>query len=213
MSMLGRRKTYTATAGKQAHPFIKGRKTYSQGQYNQMTRRMLSQGPRIYRFKRSHNYGTGATVAVTPTLVAQNYSLNDLPNYTEFTALFDFYKITGIRIRFLPYQTESNSTGTVNNAANVPIFHVVDTSDATAPTTVEELCEYQDHKISNLYTGFDVYFKPKFSDATSATRDGWVATTNPSLNYNGFKYAIPPTTNAMTFYIVVTFYMAFKDPK
>lgn len=211
--MLTRKQTYMATVGKQGHPYIKAKTNYASGRYSQVRRTLARQGPRIYRFKRSHNYGTSATVALTPTLVAQNYSLNDLPNYAEFTALFDYYKITGIRIRLLPYQTQSNSTGTVNNAANVPIFHVVDTSDSTPPTTVEELCEYEDHKITNLYTGFDVYFKPKFADATSATRDGWVATTNPSLNYFGFKYAIPPTTNAMTFYIVVTFYLAFKDPK
>lgn len=209
---MGRKKTYQA-ANPNSHPFIKGTRNYQQGRFSQVRRRIAQKGPKVYTFKRSHNFGTGTTVSLTPTLVAQNYSLNDLPNYAEFTALFDFYKITGIRIRLLPYQTESNSTGTVNNAANVPIFHVVDTSDATAPTTVEELCEYQDHKISNLYSGFDVYFKPKFADATSATRDGWVVTTNPSLNYFGFKYAIPPTTNSMTFYIVVTYYLSFKDPK
>lgn len=176
-------------------------------------RQLARQGPKVYPFKRSWNAGTGATVALTSTLFAANFSLNDVPGYTEFSALFDFYKVNGIRVKLIPYQTESNSTGTVNNAGNVPIFYVVDTTDSTPPSSVEELCEYQDHKITNLYTGLDCYFRPKFADATSAMRDGWVATTNTSLNYYGFKFAIPPSTNAMTYYLVYTYYLSFKDPK
>jgi len=183
------------------------------GARSQLYRRLAYKGPKVYNFKRSWNAGTGATVALTPSLYGTNFSLNDIPGYLEFTALFDYYKINRVRFRLLPYQTESNSTGTVNNAGNVPVFYVVDTSDATPPANVEELCEYQDHKIVNLYNGIDCYFKPKFADATSAARDGWVATTNPSLNWNGFKFAIPPTTNAMVYYLVWTFYVSFKDPK
>ena len=183
------------------------------GSRNQLTRRLAYKGPKVYNFKRSWNAGTGSTVALTSTLYATNFSLNDIPGYLEFTSLFDYYKINAVRFRLLPFQTESNSTGTVNNAGNVPIFSVVDTSDATAPASVEELCEYQDHKITNLYNGLDVYFKPKFADATSAVRGGWVACSNPSLNWNGFKFAIPPTTNSMVYYLVWTFYVSFKDPK
>jgi len=40
-----------------------------------------------------------------------------------------------------------------------------------------------------------------------------VACTNPSLNYFGLKIAIPPTTNAMVFYLVMTYYIQCKDPK
>ena len=178
-----------------------------------VTRAVARKGPKVYSFKRTYNLGTGATSALTPTLNGSNYSLNDLPGYLEFTNLFDYYKITGIRVRLIPYQTQSNSTGTVNNASNVPIFYVVDTSDNTPPASVEELCEYENCKITNLYSGFDIFFRPKFADATSASRDGWVACSNPSLNYYGFKYAIPPTVNNMTFYTVVSFYVSFKDPK
>lgn len=176
-------------------------------------RQIMYRGPKKYDFKRTWNAGTGATVALTPLLYAANFSLNDIPGYLEFTNLFDYYRINGIRFRLFPYQTQSNSTGTVNNAGNVPIFYAVDTTDATPPTTVEEILEYQDHKIVSLYDGIDCYIKPKFSDATSAQRGGWVACTNPSLNWFGFKLAIPPTTNAMTYYLVWTFYVSFKDPK
>lgn len=176
-------------------------------------RQIARQRSKIHYFKRTYNLGTGTTNPLTNTLAALNFSVNDMPSYTEFTSLYDYYKVNRIKVRIIPFQTESNSTGTVNNAGNVPIAYVVDTSDSTPPVTFEELLEYNDHKITNLYNGVSCYFKPKFADATSAIRDGWVATSNPSLNWYGFKYAIPPTTNAMAFYTIITFYVSFKDPK
>lgn len=182
------------------------------GNSRRMAKSLIAKN-KVYNFKRSFVYGTRATIPLTPTLIAENFSLNDIPAYTEFTSLFDYYCIKRIKVKYIPYQTESNSVSTVNNAGNVPVFHVVDTSDASAPATVEELAEYQDHKISKLYDGWSAYFTPKFADATSAVRGGWVATTNPSLNWYGYKYAIPPTTNAMTYFTVWTFYIQCKDPK
>lgn len=142
-----------------------------------------------------------------------NFSLNDMPGFSEITSMYDFYKITGVKYQWIPYQTESISTGSVNNVANVPIFYCVDTSDSGLPTSVNEVCEYNDHKIARVMRGFSVYFKPKFTDATSAQRDGWVSTVNSSLNWAGLKIAIPPTTNAMTYYILWTVYIKCKDPK
>ena len=98
--------------------------------------------------------------------------------------------------------------------ARTPIFYVVDYSDDTAPYSAEAVLEYNDHKISTTYQGFSIYIpNPKFADATSAERGGWVATSNPSLNWYGLKYAIPPTQVICQFYVVVTYYVSCKDPK
>ena len=169
----------------------------------------------IHKFKRTYNYGSISTAAATPTLTGWNFSMNDMPGYTELTALFDYYKLTGVLFKMIPYQqTMSNSVGTVNNSLNAPIFYAVDYSDDTAPTSPEAVLEYNDHKISTTYQGFSIYIpNPKFADATSAERGGWVATSNPSLNWYGLKYAIPPTQVICQFYVVVTYYVSCKDPK
>ena len=167
----------------------------------------------VHFFKRTYNYGIDlATETINPTLEAYNFSLNDIPGYTDFTGLFDYYKITGIRIKAIPYlQTDSNSVGTTNNSGNPPIFYVVDTNDGSSPVSVNAICEYNDHKISTVWKGFDVYFKPKFSDATQAERGGWVSTNNVTLDWYGLKVAIPPTVSITKFYIVITFYIRCKD--
>ena len=135
--------------------------------------------------------------------------------YNGLTALYDFYKLTGVTFHCIPYkQTDSNSVGTTNNTFQQPIFYAVDRSDSSTPASVGEVLEYNDHKISTVWKGFKIYIpNPKFSDATSSVRGGWVATSNPSLNWYGLKIAIPPTNVATSFYVVITYYVKCKDPK
>lgn len=171
----------------------------------------------IHSFKRTYDYGAYGIVTdgINPTYSAFNFSMNDMPGYTELTTLYDFYKLTGVLFHVIPYkQTDSNSVGTTNNTFQTPIFYAVDRSDAAAPTSVGEILEYNDHKISSVWKGFKIYISnPKFSDATSAIRGGWVSTSNASLNWYGLKIAIPPTNVATTFYVVITYYVKCKDPK
>lgn len=171
----------------------------------------------IHNFKRTYDYGVGVISGTTagPSYFGLNFSFNDIPGYTELSSLYDFYKITGVMFKCMPYQQDNASLSVVaNNLFNAPIFYAIDRSDGTAPTTISEVLEYNDHKISSVWKGFQIYIKdPKFADATSAQRGGWVATSNPSLNWFGLKVAIPATSVAAQFYVVVTFYVACKDPK
>lgn len=170
---------------------------------------------KIYAFKRTVDWGNTylTTDGINLTFQGWNFSLNDLPGYTELTNLFDYYKITGVLVRVMPYkQTDSNSTGSTNNSYNPPIFYAVDHSDNAAPTAVSQILEYEDHKIAQLWTGFKVFVRPKFADATSAMRDGWVACDNTSQNWYGLKLAIPPC-GATQMYVTMTYYVKFKDPK
>ena len=171
----------------------------------------------IHNFKRTFNLGASSltTDGVNNTLIGWNFSMNDMPGYTELTTLFDFYKLNGVLVRVMPYkQTNSNSVGSTNNSFNPPIFYAIDRSDSSSPTSVDELLEYNDHKIASVWKGFTCYVKaPKFADATAAMRGGWVATSNATQNWNGLKVAIPAAGSATAFYVTWTFYVSCKDPK
>ena len=169
----------------------------------------------IHKFKRTYNYGTFSSDGINPTLIAFNFSMNDMPGYSELQSLFDFYKLTGVTVKIIPWtQTDSNSQATLNNARNSPFFYAIDRNDSSAPASVDEVLENNDHRISSTYSGANVWIPyPKFSDATGASRDGWVATTNASLNWFGLKVAIPATATANTWYVTVTYYVSCKDAK
>lgn len=165
-------------------------------------------------FRRTFDFTTGITSVVSPTLVAFNFSLNDMPGYSELQAMFEEYKINGVLFRWMPYQTESNSTGTVNNVGNIPVIFAVDKTNSSAPASVNELLECQDHIVHNTLTNFTKWIpNPKFADSSSAVRDGWISTSNASLNYFGIKMAIPPTVSAMTYYITWTIYISCREKK
>ena len=56
----------------------------------------------IHRFKRTYNFGVVSSAAATPVLTGVNFSMNDMPGYTELTALFDYYKLTGVLYKMIP---------------------------------------------------------------------------------------------------------------
>ena len=206
MSMLRKRRSSSLGPISQPPPAKKIRKT------NYFRQPPLTN---VAKFKRSYDYTTIATDGINPYLAAFNFSINDMPGYTELTNMFDQYKLTGVTFRLIPYmQTQSNSVSAVNNSRNVPLYYVIDKSDSTAPTSINEVLEYNDHKIANAYDGFTLYIRePRFADATSAERGGFVATSNPSLNWYGLKIAIPPTSVATSYYVVMTYYVVMKNPK
>jgi len=187
---------------------------YKGGKTNPNTlRRQLAAAKRVHSFTRTYAYGIETTDGINPLLSAWALDLNDVPGYTELTALYDFYTIKRIKLTFLPYQTQSVSTSSVNNAQNVPIFYAVDLNDQSAPGSVNEVLEYQNCKTSATYKGFSCYWAPKFIDATSAERKGWISTASPSTKWYGVKVAIPPTGSAVKFYVTAKMYMQFKMPK
>ena len=135
----------------------------------------------IHRFKRTYNFGVVSSAAATPVLTGVNFSMNDMPGYTELTALFDYYKLTGVLYKMIPYQqTVSNSVSTINNSFNAPIFYAVDYSDDTAPYSVEAVLEYNDHKTRLLH----------FGTAMATKRDRRSTSTRQSSTYSWSKYAI-----------------------
>lgn len=170
----------------------------------------------VHYFKRtSASFGTLTTDSINPVREGFNFSFSDVPGYTELTALFDYYKITGIKVRIMPFtQDTSISTASLNNSYNPPIYIAPDTNDGSAPATVDAILEYDTLKIGWLWKGVSCYFKPKFSDATSAQRGGWVSTANATLDWYGLKVAIPPTGgSAGKATMLVTFYVQCKNVK
>lgn len=183
---------------------VRGFSKFKGGKTNPATlRRQLAASKKIHSFTRTYAYGIVTTDGINPLLSAWGLDLNDIPGYTELTALYDFYTIKRIKMTWLPYQTQSNSTGTISNAENVPIFYAVDLNDQSSPGSVNEVLEYQNCRTSNVYRGFSQYWAPKFIDATSAERTGWISTAAPSQKWFGLKVAVPPTGSAVKFYVVV----------
>lgn len=157
---------------------------------------------------------------ISETYAGYNFSLSDLPNYTEFTALYDMYKINRVKISFLPQQTISNSLSTVSNAAAYArFFSVIDTNDATAPTSIDQLREYESCKYTTIHRRHKRYFKPRITDSGNVYTPGnpWIATSSPNVNYFGLKVAAEAidstVSTTMDYTIECKYYLSFRNVK
>lgn len=194
-----------------------GRKKTFRRRYRKQTR-FSKKGQKLYLFKRFCDYGELTVSSLTGGSFAYNFSLNDLPNYTEFTSLYDMYKLNAVKITFIPQQTESISLGSINNANNVRFFSAIDYNDSSAPASANELREYQTCKVTSVFKQHKRYiYKPKILDSVSSSRTAWIATASPSTNHYGLKVWVDPidstTTTSMTYQVEAKLYLSFKQVK
>lgn len=176
----------------------------------------------VYSFKRTFqfaNFHMDHTTGLA-TSVGYSFKLNDLPNYTEFTALFDQYKITGIKIRLIPEQNQQALGVGVFNIP--PIYTVIDYDDDTALTAITDAMQYQNCKIHTTISGSQIvrFFRPHIAVAaysgtfTSYMNKSmqWIDSASPDTRHYGFKIIVAAiTTLDTTFSVVATYYLKMRN--
>lgn len=123
----------------------------------------------VHVFKRTAYLGTItasiSTLGVpSPVANAYTFTLNQLSGVSDFTSLFDQYKITGAKLQLTP---------TLNLGQNSPFFgtsftlgysrvhSVIDYDDNNAPASEDALLEYGSHKSTAPFQTHSRYIKPK----------------------------------------------------
>lgn len=181
---------------------------------------MALTGGKVYKFKRTVDLGNITASAAGDVLGALKFTLADLPNYTEFTALYDQYKIYFVVLRFVPDQNMASA----NNAAGTTtpiLYHVIDYDDATAPANKTDLFQYQNLKVRNFSRFSKITLRPHVAVAAyqgaftgyANFKSLWLDAANTAVEHYGVKYCISqPSANWVTSWrLVATYYMAFKN--
>lgn len=164
---------------------------------------------------------------------AGNNSQIGVPNYTEFTNLFDEWKIDYIKIKMM------YTTNVVNASATNPVFsnlslptvqHAVDTDDDVPPTSSNDLLQYQNLRTRMFDTNGPEYvqFKPKAQLATEAGNilatgyasnyGGWLNTASTGTDYMGMKIFADLSGNSAAthmgdFVFYITYGLKFRGVK
>lgn len=176
---------------------------------------------RAYTYKRkaySNSYVQGTTIA--DTTGALTFFLAGVPNYTEFTALYDQYKITRVVCEFIPKNTPAElGNGTI---APSQFWTYPDFDDNTAPPNLATVLQRQ-AVVRTKNTQFHKRIlcprisKPVYQDGISfaySPGKAWIDCTNPSVPHYGLKYFMEKATNAssITAYdLQITYYLAFRN--
>ena len=180
--------------------------------------------PKVYHFKRSL-YTQAALVNGNSGIQTAFYNtLNAVPNYTEFTALYDQYMIKKIVTKIIPRFTEVGQTQTNNPGFNV--HSIIDINDNAPPANVQELVQYQNYKMTRgdrihtrvycpaVETG--VQNTAVATSWASAKKFQWIDCAVTAIPHFGMKIVMDPTPvtgQTASYDVLTTFYMAFKNVK
>lgn len=172
----------------------------------------------IHYFKRNTytiNYVTSNSGVDTFKNVA--FALADLPNYTEFTNLYDQYQIQSIKYTILPrFNSVSISDG-------VPETWTIVDKDGTIPTSLSGFLQYQNLRIKRGASTHIRVFKPTplvnvynglTAGYSSPSKSIWIDTANATVPHWGLGIATPVSgTSDPAWDVRVEYRLAFKGVK
>lgn len=179
--------------------------------------RYSRKGTKVFLFKRFCSLGTVAADSALDQFFPFSFELNNVPGFTEFTQLYDFYKINGIKISFIPTQTVSNSLSTVNSAQNTRFFSVIDYNDDATVSSLNDLRQYKTCKWTSAFKTHTRYIhKPKHSIASYVQSRQWCSTSVPNTEWYGLKVGIEAmgstVSTSMNYRVEAKYYLSFKNP-
>lgn len=158
----------------------------------------------VHQFKRTWS----ENVSVTGVWIhgAIDISLDKLPNWGEFTNLFDEYKICAIKTKFIYSHNSSDAKNL--GTASLPIMYLVrDYDDATPLTNYNDYSQYENLKVRRMDKPIGIYSKPKCSSAlyTGALFTGygsmksqWIDCSSAGVKHYAVKFGIDPIVSGTT---------------
>jgi len=141
------------------------------------------------------NYQQAFNQSTSPISFALGFQLNDIPQYTTFTSLFDQYKILKVKVTFRPILNVMDMHSATAALGYPQTFvTLVDYDDATAPTSLDYCREYQSSVQRDFYKSFSITLKPKITLAaysgtftSYASTTGYIDVASPAVQHYGVK--------------------------
>lgn len=184
----------------------------------------------VHYFTRFHTYGqiTGLN-GTDSTKGSMVFKLTDVPNWQEFQALYDSYKLKAVKVSFIPVSnvTLGNSVPLEEQTSHLNrIYTVFDYNDKTVPSTLNSLREYQNCRwgSNNRVHKRFLYPKPLMTISEGGGSYGvaqfgkspWISMASDQTEFYGIKYGIQHTNlhqDVVLYGIEVKYYLAFKARK
>jgi hypothetical protein len=147
-------------------------------------------------FRRTYSIAT-LSANTGDTVNAFYIALNNMPNYTEFTLLFDQYRILEAVYTFTPYSTSSTSASPSTTFPGI-IGSWIDYDDANLPANLQEGQQYESFQRNTATVPFVRIVKPRSAVAAySGTFTSyqnvyghWVDAASPAVQFYGLKTVI-----------------------
>lgn len=189
-----------------------------------LSRRYYKKKPlasRIYNFKRKLFLQDYIVVSTSSFSGALQFTLSDLPGYTDFTNLYDMYKINKVVWKLIPKYTEAAlNGGTANNSNCQQIHSVIDYDDNVAPTGgISQLTQYQSHRMTRGNQIHSRTIIPKVQTSAQALSalpkaNQWIDCDQTTVYHRGIKFIVPAAAQPGTtlyYDAEITMYLSMKN--
>ena len=213
-----RKRSYgKAPRGKAFWPIVRRPRTYQFTRYtNTQTIQTQDTGPTTAPALNLNNYDVSAWSADRITDLQQGgytlwFTLDDVSNFTEFTNLFDQYRITGVELEFLysGQTTATSAAGLGISMASMPqLLICTDNDDSNAPVGESTIAEHDtaktiimDGRVHKYRVPFPkvatAVYNGLITTAYGATGGKWLDCSNTAVPHYGVKFWMKgfPVTN------------------
>jgi len=171
-----------------------GRKQQKNGQNGKKNNSRVARIPRglqIHQFSRHVDDGT-LVKSITDAGWAYAFNLQDLPNYTEFTALFDRWRIVNVEATLIYQQSINTSTFCFPT-----LFASIDLNDASTPATLNQILERENTRVMPFSAAIAMHkisMKPRTlvqgvaGSLAVEVKDAWADCLVPAQDFYGLKF-------------------------
>lgn len=187
--------------------------------------RMVKKGIRqpVHYFKRTdYNSGFITATSTGDTFGTQVFSLASVPDVGDFTSLYDQYAIKMVKWTLIPRGNSMDVQTGLATGQSMGVFSSIDYDDNTSPTSIDELCQYQNMKMTKSTQMHKRLLKPRVRNAVIGsagviangytTRTTWVDCNNTTVPHFGLKFALQQLPNGTQIYdLKIDYYLAFKN--
>lgn len=171
---------------------------------------------KVYTFTRVYNWTSVITAVQTIESDYQlSFTLDSLPGYTDFTALFDQYRIIQATVQFQP----------INGYTLLPnVIHTVIDYDDDSTTPITDLLQYQ--TLISRNGAFTRTLNPRlagavysgtFTSFANLSNKTWLDSASPSVAYYGLKIGVPPLAVAGSpvdiYAPLISLVVQFRNPR
>lgn len=198
---------------------------------------------KIYSFKRTcelppYNYEAGIWQRQASNVVNNNtaqlyyrgifkFKLDDLPGFSDFTNLYENFRITGVRLRFLPYlgteATAPATTGTVMSPLALCIDRGANDAIGVNPSFTDLLqnqdCKiYSSHKPFSIYIAYPMAHTPADGVTQTVLTSPWLDSevNGQVVDHHGLKFCFQENTSVdrcVSFRVYATYYIKCRAPQ
>lgn len=185
---------------------------------------------RVHFFKRKALFQQQITS--TDVTGSIQFALSEVPGFAEFTALYDVYQISAVKVAIWGSANVNTAVGIGNSTSiyaqvfQLPnVYTVIDYTDDDNPVDADQLMEYGNCKVTRGNQVHTRYFKPKIAvpvfttgldPAYQARRSSWLSTDDADIPHYGLKYVfdIPGGVTSSPYYTFsITYYLRFRQTK